>query len=155
MKIDKTVTRETLHIIYGSLIMSAVEQSVFLIIGKWDLTVLFGNLLTATVFVLDFFFLGITLQRVVNKKSKNEIKNSMIISRLLRFAMIGAAIACGLLFPKAFNIWAMIPPVFFNRITLFIIARRMPKDPVERSVVNDDDDGKEAGDEPENETQNN
>ena len=79
----------------------------------------------------------------------------MIISRMLRFAMIGAAIACGLVFPKTFNIWSMIPPVFFNRITLFIIARRMPEDPIEHSVVNDDEDGKEAEDGSENETQDN
>ncbi|MBQ9510936.1 MAG: hypothetical protein IJR55_04525 [Clostridia bacterium] len=153
MKIDQTVKRETFHIICGALIMSILEQSVFLIIKKWDFTVLLGNLLMAVIFVLDFFFLGITLQSVVKKQDSGEIKKSMMLSRLLRYGMIAAAFACGLIFPKLFNVWAMIPPLFFNRISLAVIAARQPKEPHDSPAT---DENREEGDEvePKDETQN-
>ena len=59
MKIDPTVKKETLFVGGVTLILSMLMQSVFLIIGRWDLSVLFGNLLGGVIGVLNFFFLGL------------------------------------------------------------------------------------------------
>lgn len=49
MKIDATVRRETIYIAVWVGILSLLMEAVFLIIGKWDYTVLLGNLLSGAV----------------------------------------------------------------------------------------------------------
>ena len=44
-KIDPTIKKETLYIAAFVIIFSVLMQSVFLIIGKWDVEVLFGNII--------------------------------------------------------------------------------------------------------------
>lgn len=142
MKIDKTVKKETLFILCGSVILSVIEQSVFLMLGKWDVTVLSANLMMDVVTVLDFFFLGLTLQKAVTKSTAAEVKKLMMISRALRYLMIGAAFVTGILLKEAFCLWALIPPVFFNRITLVAIQIRMKHEapePTEKSLAGEDD----------------
>ncbi len=46
MKIDAIVRRETIYIAVWVGILSLLMEAVFLIIGKWDYTVLLGNLLS-------------------------------------------------------------------------------------------------------------
>lgn len=53
-KVDKTVLRETGYIALFVILLSVLMQAVFLIIGKWDYTVLLGNLLSAAA-VGNFF----------------------------------------------------------------------------------------------------
>ena len=45
MKIQEATKRETLHIAAGTLAFSAVMNGVFALLGRWDLTVLWGTLL--------------------------------------------------------------------------------------------------------------
>ena len=59
-KIDPTVKRETYYIGVWVLLLSAVLQSVFLILGKWNYTVLLGNVLSAALAVGNFLLLGLT-----------------------------------------------------------------------------------------------
>lgn len=153
MKIDKTVKRETLYILCGSVILSVIEQAVFLALGRWDLTVLSANVLMDVVCVLDFFFLGLTLQRAVTKSTAEEVKKLMLISRALRYLMIGAAFVTGILLKEAFCLWALIPPVFFNRITLVAIQIRMKREapePVHGSLAGADDEEVTEANGPEN-----
>lgn len=49
MKIDAIVRRETIYIAVWVGILSLLMEAVFLIIGKWDYTVLLGNLLSGAV----------------------------------------------------------------------------------------------------------
>ena len=60
VKVDKTVIKETKFIAIIVLLLSAIMQAVFLIIRRWDLSVLFGNLISALVMIGNFFFMGIT-----------------------------------------------------------------------------------------------
>jgi len=69
-KIDATVLKETGFIAAFTLILSLLMQSVFLIIGKWDYTVLLGNLLGYLAAVGNFFLLGLTVQSAVEKEEK-------------------------------------------------------------------------------------
>lgn len=149
MRVDKTVKRETLYIICGSLLLSLLEQATFVALGKWELPVLFSNLMMDAVFILDFFFLGITLQIAVKKKDEKEIKNLMLLSRGLRFIMIGGALVVGILLDEVFNLWALLPPILFNRITLFVIQLRMKRE--EKPVCNSLGDDDETEDKSENE----
>ena len=71
LKIDKTVRRETLFVAVYTVILSALMEAVFLLIGKWDYTVLLGNLLGAGGAVLNFFLMGLTVQSAVMKDEKD------------------------------------------------------------------------------------
>lgn len=118
-KIDEVVLRETEYIAIWTMLFSLLMQSVFLVIGKWDYTVLLGNLLSGAAVILNYFLIGITVQRALEKDEK-DAKSTMKISQLYRFLLLFAVIILGVLLP-CFNTWAVIIPVFFPR---FAIALR-------------------------------
>lgn len=115
-KIDKTVKKETIYIALWTLILSGIMEAVFIIIS-WDYTVLLGNVLGGTVAVLNFFALGLTVQKAINIEDTKDRKNYMKISQSFRFifliivAVLGAVVPC-------FNVWATIIPLLFPRIAL-------------------------------------
>ena len=88
-KLDKAVARETRFVAIWVLIFSAVMQAVFLIIQKWDYTVLLGNLLSGAVGIFNFFLLGVTVQRALETGDVKAAKSKMKISQALRLIMLG------------------------------------------------------------------
>ena len=116
IKIDATVWRETLYIAAGVVILSALMESVFLIIGKWDITVLFGNLLGGFCAVLNFFLMGLTVQKALTKEEK-EARDVIKLSHTLRMLMQLAFAAIGFLIP-IFSEIAMLLPLLFPRIAI-------------------------------------
>ena len=117
-KTDPTVKRETAFIGSITLILSLFMQGVFLVLRQWDVTVLFGNLLGGAVAVLNFFLMGISVQKAVAKEEK-DAANTMKLSQGLRMLMLFAAAALGALLP-VFNTAAVLIPLFFPRIAVFI-----------------------------------
>ncbi len=115
-KIDKTVKNETIYILYFEIVLSAVMQSVFLIIGKWDLSVLLGNLLSGSAAVLNFFLMGLTVQKAVEKEEK-DAKKIMRISQTYRTLFLFVIAAIGVYF-SVFNTIAALVPLFFPRIAI-------------------------------------
>lgn len=115
-KVDKTVLKETRYIAAFVLIFSALMQAVFLIIGKWDYTVLLGNLLGAAAAVGNFFLMGLTVQAAVLKEEK-QAKNMIKLSQSGRLLLQAAAAALVVLLP-CFNIWSGLIPLFFPRVAV-------------------------------------
>ena len=111
-KVDKTVIKETLYISVWVLILSAVTQAVFLIIGKWSLSVL----LSGVTGILNFFLMGLTVQAAVIKDEKKAAL-SMKVSQILRMLLIFAVAAVGVLL-DCFNTVTVILPLFFPRIAI-------------------------------------
>ncbi|MGN0766070.1 MAG: hypothetical protein ACI4MO_06315 [Christensenellales bacterium] len=116
MKLDKTIYKETAYIAIWTLIFSALMNAVFLVIKKWDLTVLWGNLLSFAGGVLNFFLLGVTVQKALNfeeKKAKNAMKLSQSLRLLMTFviAVVGVVLKC-------FNTVAVLVPLIFPRIAI-------------------------------------
>ncbi len=117
-KIDSTVIHETKFIALAVIFFSAVTELVFLIIGKWDYTVLLGNLLSGCAAVLNFLLMGITVQNALAKDEKSA-KNAVRLSQNLRLLMLFAAAALGVLLP-CFNTVTALLPLFFPRIAVMI-----------------------------------
>ncbi len=117
IKADKTVINETKYIAYSLVLMSVIMQSVFLILGRWNYTVLLGNLLTDAVMLANFFLMGLGIQKALQKGEEN-VKNIMKVSHSLRTLMIFAVVVIGVAFP-VFNTVSVIIPVFFPRIAIF------------------------------------
>ena len=117
-KIDPTIKKETLYIAAFVIIFSVLMQSVFLIIGKWDVEVLFGNILGAVAAVGNFFLMGLTVQASLEKEEK-EAKNIIKLSQSARlFLLFGVSLA-GYLIP-VFNIIAVVIPFLFPRIAVML-----------------------------------
>ena len=116
IKIDPTVKKETIFIACGILILSVLMQAVFLILNKWDYTVLLGNLLSGGASLLNFFLLGLTVQKAV-AKSEDDAKKVMQVSRLYRMFFMVVVAVIGVAAP-IFSIWAVIIPMFFTRIVI-------------------------------------
>lgn len=115
-KTDPTVKKETIYIAVWTIILSVFIHSVFLVLKKWDLTVLYGNLFGIFIAVLNFFLMGRTVQSAIEKDEK-DAKNMMKLSQSLRFLMIIAAVAVSAAV-KFFNIFAVVIPLFFPRIAI-------------------------------------
>ena len=115
-KIDATVIKETGYIACWVLVLSALTQSIFLVIGKWDYTVLLGNILSGAVAILNFFLMGITVQKAL-EKSEEDAKKSIKVSQLYRFLFLIIAVIVGVVLP-CFSIWTVIIPMFFPRIAI-------------------------------------
>lgn len=117
-KIDKTVLRETIYIASVTVILSLLMQSVFLVINRWDYTVLLGNFLGIIASVGNFFLMGLTVQSAVQKEP-DEAKKLVKFSQTLRlFALLIIALI-GYIVP-VFNIIAFAIPLLFPRIAIFL-----------------------------------
>ena len=106
-KIDPTIKKETRYIALTVLILSALMEAVYLVIGKWGLPVLFGNLLGGTVGILNFFLMGLGLQSALNKDEKGA-KATISFSHTMRFLLMAAVIVVSVLVDA---IW-IVPTVF-------------------------------------------
>ena len=115
-KIDKTVIRETMYIAAWMLILSAITQAIFLIIGFWNISVLLGNVLSAIAGIGNFFLMGLTVQSALGKDEK-DAKQAMRASSLMRNVLLFAIVVVGVLV-KYFSTWTVIIPLFFPRIAV-------------------------------------
>lgn len=116
VKVDATVKKETAYIAYFSAALSVIMQIVFLAIHMWNYTVLLGNLLSYIVGVLNFLFMGLTVQKAVMMEP-SDAKRLMKSSQSLRTAGIFVVAALGAALP-VFNTVAVIVPLFFTRIAI-------------------------------------
>ena len=116
-KIDPTVIAETRYIAAFVAVLSLLMEGVFLVLGKWDYTVLLGNLLTGSVSILNFFLLGVTVTKAMTKDEK-DMGSFMKLSKTYRSLMILAVAGVGLGF-KCFNDVAVIVPLFFPQIGIY------------------------------------
>ncbi len=124
-KIDPTVLKETGYIATMVFIFSLALQSVFLIIGKWDYTVLLGNLLGFVAAVGNFFLMGLSVQSSLGKEEK-DAKNLMKISQSLRLLLIFVIVVVGFLL-SVFNTIAVVIPLLFPRIAIALRPLFMKK----------------------------
>lgn len=117
-RIDPTVRQETLFIAACVAVMTALMEAVFLLAGFWDMTVLWGGLLGAFAATLNFFLMGMTVQKAVVKEEK-DAKNLMRASQSLRLMMLLGFCALGAAVP-VFNLVATLIPLLFPRIGVFL-----------------------------------
>lgn len=128
MKIDKAIKQESIYLLIGVVILSAIMEAVFLICGAFDYTVILGNILGGGIAVLNFFLMGITLQKSLTDTEIKTAENRMKMSQSFRFlmliivAVIGGALPC-------FNIVAVVIPLFFPRVVMTIRGLKIKDSP--------------------------
>ena len=86
-KTDNVVRTETTYIAVWTLIFSMIMQAVFLVLNKWDYTVLLGNLLGSAANLLNFYLMARTIASAVDKEEK-EAKQLVKASYSMRMIML-------------------------------------------------------------------
>lgn len=129
-KADKTVIRETKYIAVSIIILSILMELVFVLLSKWSYKVLLGNVLSGAAMVLNFYFMGLAVQKAVaadEKEARKIMKTSQSLRTMFIFivAVIGVTVPC-------FSVLATIIPLFFTRIAIF--ARPLWKNKEEKEV---------------------
>lgn len=114
-QIDPTIKRDTKYIALVVGILTVLMESVFLIIGKWDTTVLFGGLLGGCTAILNFFMMGLSVQKAV-AKDKKDASGVMKASHGLRMVMLVVICAVAALLPNVFNLVATMVPLLFPSV---------------------------------------
>ena len=127
MKPQEAVVKETGHIAIGTLILTAVMLIVFAVIGRFNLNVLLGGLYGSVLAVANFFFLGLTVQRIAEsaqtgseevdpdavKLAKLKMRQSYMLRMLLGAGLLIVALAV-----LKLNWIACVCPLIFPRITI-------------------------------------
>lgn len=120
---DPVVKKETKFIAVWEVIFSAVMQAVFLVLGKWDYTVLLGNLLSAPIAVLNFLLMGLTVVKTLEKQKEDddgkEARQYAKVSQTMRSFMIIIVCVIGYALP-CFNLISVIVPLLFPKMSAWI-----------------------------------
>lgn len=117
MRVQEAIRRETGHIALGTLAFSVVMELVFLAMSRWSLGVLWGNLLGGGWAVLNFFLLGLTVQRIAEEEDEKRAKLKQRSSYSLRMLLTLGVIVLAIQLP--FITWpAAVIPLLFPRLTI-------------------------------------
>ena len=115
---DPAVKKETGYIALWVVLLSVIMEAVFLVLRRWDLSVLLGNLGGAAAAVGSFFLLAVTVSRAVASGKPEQASQRVKASAGLR--LIGMGGICALLIGVFHtNVYATVIPLLFPRIGLF------------------------------------
>ncbi|MBQ3075302.1 MAG: hypothetical protein IJC26_04455 [Clostridia bacterium] len=110
-KIDPTVWKETRYIAWVTFLLGVLQQAVFLILGKWELSVLFGGLFGWAVALGNFFFMGLSVQKAVGEDEKSAA-NTMKLSQNLRILALFLLALAAYYIPFTNTVAAVLPYLF-------------------------------------------
>ena len=116
---DPAVKKETGYIAVWVVLLSLVMEAVFLLIRKWDLSVLFGNLGGAAAAVGNFFLMALiatrAVERAVEKGKPEEAAARVKATATVRLlGCLGLCVILVAVFKT--NVYATLIPLLFPRI---------------------------------------
>lgn len=118
----KLVLHETAIIAIGQVICTAAMIGVFALLGKFDLTVLWGGLLGAVLAIANFFFMAIGANLAADKAEQQDVKGGKAVihsSYLLRQIVLIVILFAGA--KSGFcNVIALLLPLVFTRPILTV-----------------------------------
>ena len=116
-ELDPAVKKETLYVACWVVLLSLVMEAAFLILRKWDFSVLLGNLGGAAIALGSFFLLAVTVSKAVAQGQPEEAARRVKASAGLR--LLGSALLCVVLIAVFHtNVYATVIPLLFPRIGL-------------------------------------
>lgn len=103
-----------------NVVLTAVENVVFLLLGKWDFTVLIGSLWGLLMTSLYFYLICVSVPRALNNEDPNVARKHIqatYIERML-VVILGVVIAFKVSFIHS---WAAVIPLLFTRISISVL----------------------------------
>ncbi|NMB43627.1 MAG: ATP synthase subunit I [Clostridiales bacterium] len=128
MRLSSEVKKEVVTIGIGIVTCSIITIVVFLIIGKFDLSVLLGGIYGGVVSFLNFLFLAFTVQRIADMAEQNlvdDAKKRMQASYSSRQLGMTIAIGIGLFIGSRYGIFHWFPMIIaasYPRLTIFTLS---------------------------------
>ena len=123
---DPAVRKETGYIAVWVILLSLVMEAVFLLLRKWDLSVLFGNIGGAAVAIGNFFLMALIATRAMNRAVENG-KPEEAAARVKSTTMVrllGSVLLCVLLIAVfKTNVYATLIPMLFPRVGIVFWPR--------------------------------
>ncbi len=119
----KFVIRETLGLLVGEAICTGLMFLVFLLLNRWDITVLLGGIAGLLITVGNFFFLAIAASLASDRAVNQDVegaKKMVKASQNYRFIAIAVILLlCGA--SKACNLIALVIPLLVQRPIMLIM----------------------------------
>ena len=137
-RIDPTIRRETGYVSLWVTAAILPVQAVFLLLGRWDYTVLLGSLLGSVTAVGNFLLVGLMVQTAVTQTEK-QARNTVRLSQGGRLLLQGLILVAAAVLPW-FNIWAAAIPLLVPRVAVSVRARRTKDDQSPSAEAEDPDD---------------
>lgn len=151
MNLDPAVRRESAFAAIASLIGTVAVQLIFVAVGLWDLSVLWGGLIGLAVSTLNFFLMSLTMQKAIETGDQSRATGIIRLSYLWRTLFMLGVLVLSLVVDAIH--WIPVVASFFY-IRIAITARQLlakKKDPEPASppapAVQDEDEGEEETDE--------
>ena len=128
MKVEPAVKQETLRIGGGTLLGVIVMLGVFALLGKFSMAVLISGVLGGIVAVLNFFLLGLMVQKAANSQ-EDQARKWMQFSYNTRMFLMVVWLMVAIAVP-ALNWVAGLIPLLMPRLTIGVmqITGKYPKD---------------------------
>lgn len=127
MKLSPSVRTETRRVALGVAGLCAAMLAVFALLGRFDWTVLAGAALGGGYAVLNFFWLGCSVQRAVDCTDPGRAAGLIRLSYGLRLLATGLVGIAGVSLPW-FHPVAVIAPLLFPRVTIALMGFRPPRE---------------------------
>ena len=118
MKVGPALKKESTFLGAAIIIMSILMQLVFISLNRWNYTVLLGNIFGGGVAWLDFFVMGLTIEKAVTLDEKQGISR-IRLSQTIRLFVKAGVIVIGIIAP-VFDPVATIIPLFFPRVAVAV-----------------------------------
>ena len=135
MKANETVKKETVFLASVTAILTVMMLAVFLILKKFDLSVLLGAVIGAAVSVVNFFLMALTLQKSLDNTDEKDRNAFLKMSRTYRMLGIVVIILVAL-FALGTNVYSTLIPLLFPRISVIFRQMTLKK---EESKPSDDE----------------
>ena len=122
---DPAVRKETGYIAVWVILLSLVMEAVFLLLRKWDLSVLFGNLGGAVIAIGNFFLMALIATRAMNRgiESGKPEEAAARVKATAMIRLIGCVALCALLIAVfKTDVYATLIPMLFPQIGVFFRA---------------------------------
>ena len=116
---DPAVKKETGYIAAWVILLSLIMEAVFLLLRKWDLSVLFGNLGGAVISIGNFFLMALIATRAMNRgvETGKPEEAAARVKATTMVRLLGCVLLCVLLIAVfKTNVYATLIPMLFPRI---------------------------------------
>ena len=116
---DPAVKKETGYIAAWVILLSLIMEAVFLLLRKWDRSVLFGNLGGAVISIGNFFLMALIATRAMNRgvETGKPEEAAARVKATTMTRLLGCVLLCVLLIAVfKTNVYATLIPMLFPRI---------------------------------------
>ena len=118
----KLVLRETLTVLIGELIGTALMYGIYALLGKFSVPVLLGGLVGTVLATGNFFFMAVVATLAADRAEQQDVEGGKRMLKgsypLRLLVLAGVLVACAL--SGWFDVLAMALPLVFVRFTLTI-----------------------------------